>query len=409
MLNALIKEPERPVRNVMAQFIGVLIRHEFSKKDEWTNEVLKFIFDACSSSDAKVSEIGSSVFATLTDMAPDQFVHYIDSICGMFTAALLANDASGNLANPVIYNILIAMSHLIPLTTGNSQVEETYQGSVPYVLKALSGFAISDAEKFIFAFEFLDILSESTPNVLNFHLETIMEFCLTNARNTNLDDAVRVKIITFIGWVVRLRKKGMIKSKLVEPVIQVLFELMATNSGDADEEEEYYSESAESLSPMSCATQTMDTLALHIAAEKLIPPLLSLLEPALKGTDPLHKKAAYLCIAVISEGCSEAISTKYLRQLLDCVKVGITDSNSLVRNAALFALGQFSEHLQPEIAQYADEILPILFEFLQQVCVQIKMTGKEPKHIDRLFYAMETFCENLENALTPHLPLLMER
>lgn len=409
MLSALINEPEKSVRNTIAQFVGVLVRHEFSKKDEWTNEVLKFIFDACSASDPKLSEIGSSIFSTLTDIAPDQFAVYLDSICQMFTAALIASDANGNLANPVVYNILVAMSHLVPLSIGNSNAEETYQGSIPYVLKALSGLAIQDTDKFIIGFDFLDNLADSAPNLLNRHLELIVEFCLVVAKNAEFEDAVRVKIISFIGWLIRLKKKSIIKLKLVDPVIKVLFDLMATNPGEEDEEEEYYSESAESLSPMSCATQTMDTLALHIAPEKLIPPLLALLEPALKGTDPLQKKAAYLCMAVISEGCSEAISTKYLRQLLDCVKIGITDQNSIVRNSALFALGQFSEHLQPEISQYADEILPILFEFLQQVCVQIKMTGKEPKHIDRLFYAMETFCENLENALTPHLPMLMDR
>lgn len=175
------------------------------------------------------------------------------------------------------------------------------------------------------------------------------------------------------------------------------------------EEEEYFVGNTEISNPMTCATQTMDILALHVPPEKLIPPLLLLVEPAVQGDDILRKKAAYLCVAVIAEGCSEAICTKYLYPLLECVKAGITNPNSLVRNAALFALGQFAEHLQPEISQYANEILPILFEFLHQLCLQLRIDGKEPKHIDRMFYALETFCENLEDALVPHLPVFMER
>lgn len=31
------------------------------------------------------------------------------------------------------------------------------------------------------------------------------------------------------------------------------------------------------------------------------------------------------------------------------------------------------------------------------------------KHVDRMFYALETYCENLDDALVPHLPVLMER
>ena len=172
----------------------------------------------------------------------------------------------------------------------------------------------------------------------------------------------------------------------------------------------------------------MDLLALHIPPEKLLPPLLSLIEPALKGGNPQHKKAAYLSMAVIAEGCGEAICSKYLRLLLDCIKMGIVDQDTIVRNAAFFALGQFSEHLQPDISKYAEEVLPILFEFLHQLCNTIRVSffyffyikfylqfvvfqngGEEPKHIDRMFYALETYCENLEDAIVPHLPNLMER
>lgn len=34
---------------------------------------------------------------------------------------------------------------------------------------------------------------------------------------------------------------------------------------------------------------------------------------------------------------------------------------------------------------------------------------EEPKHIDRMFYALETFCENLEDAIVPYLPALLEQ
>lgn len=58
------------------------------------------------------------------------------------------------------------------------------------------------------------------------------------------------------------------------------------------------------------------------------------------------KKASHLALAVVVEGCSECIRTKYLESFLHCICEGITDPAGVVRNAALFALGQFSEHLQ---------------------------------------------------------------
>uniref|UniRef100_A0A182MKQ1 Importin N-terminal domain-containing protein n=1 Tax=Anopheles culicifacies TaxID=139723 RepID=A0A182MKQ1_9DIPT len=408
MLEAIVNESEKSVRNAITGFVGVLVKHEAEKEDGWMGEVLKFMFESTSSSDPKISELGSSVFATLTDVAPDQFMPHIEMVCQLFSTALMATEAGGNMATPVIYNILLGMSHLVPFIPGRQEIEQTYQDSIPYVLKALGAFAEQDSFKFIEAFDILENLAEESSRTLSPHMKLLIDFCLQLAGNTQLDDSVRVKTITYIGWLVRLKKKMIIKQKLVEPIVNALFALMSVAPDVEDEDEEYFG-SNEVSTPSTCATQSLDVLALHIPPKQLFPPLMALLEPALAGSDPLPKKAAYLSIAVIAEGCSEHICSKYLRVLVDVIKRGITDENVMIRNAALFALGQFSEHLQPEISQHADEILPILFEFLQQLCLQIRSGGKEPPHIDRVFYALETTCENLEDQVTPYLPMLMER
>lgn len=411
MLNSILNEQEKAVRSAIAQFVGVLVKHEFGKKDTWMTSVLKFIFDHCSSTDAQQSELGSSIFSILTDIAPDHFIPHIESICEMFSAALMATEASGNMVTPVIFNILEGMSHLVPFILGHMTAEQTYQKSIPYVVKALQGFAVQQPEQFVKAFDILESMADYTPKLLTSNIKLLIDFCLELAHNAQVDDAVRVRAVSYIGWLVRLKKKIILKQKMVEPIVQVVFSLMATagdDDDDEDDDEEYFVGSDES-SPRTTATQTMDLLALHVPPEKLLPPLLALIENALKGTDPLGKKAAYLSMAVVAEGCSETICSKYLSQLLDCIKVGIVDQNSVVRNAALFALGQFSEHLQPDISKFANEVLPILFEFLHQLCGQLRAGGAEPKHIDRMFYALETYTENLEDAIVPHLPVLMER
>lgn len=411
MLRAISTETERPVRNAITAFVGVLVRHEFGKNHEWEQHVLAFVFESIASTDPAVSELGSHTFATLTDNAPDQFVPHLQAIFNMYSAVLTSTAASGNMTSNTVYHILVGVGHLIPFSFGelNSLAERTFSDSIPYVLQALNGFAVKDSEQFINAFDILENLAEENVKVIAPHLQHIIEYCLSTIVNAELEDSIRVKTITYLGWLIRLRKKQIIKLKLVDRIIHTLFELMASPVEDDDEEEEYFG-SNEISTPMTCATQTMDVLALNVPPKQLIPSLLALLEPALKGDNPLHKKASYLCMAVIAEGCSEAISSKYLRPLLDCIKIGIVDNTPIVRNAALFALGQFSEHLQPEISQYASEILPILFKFLHELCLIIADNGQEPAHIDRVFYALETYCENLEDVgLVPYLPELMER
>ena len=411
LLQAIPNESEKSVRTAIAQVVGALVNHEFPKKDPWANDVLKFIFENSKSNDAAVCIIGSETFATLTETAPDQFIPHLETI-GMFCSqAMVVSEQANNMGNPVIFNLIMAMSHLVPFIIGHNTAEHIFGSSIPYVVKALDAFATqNDADKFIDAFDILENLADNAPKLLTNHITLLIEFCLTLSRNKELDDAIRVKVITYIGWVVRLKKKLILKQKLVDPILLVLFELMASPSDDTGDDTEEYFGSNENTSPMNCATQTLDVLALNIPPKNLIPPLLAILEPALQtSNDPLQKKAAYLSIAVIAEGCSSAICKKYLRPLLDVIKTGITDSNPVIRNSALFALGQFSEHLQPEISQYSEEVLPILFDYLNLLSNQIRAGAREPQHIDRVFYAVETFCENLEGALVPHLPILMER
>lgn len=87
------------------------------------------------------------------------------------------------------------------------------------------------------------------------------------------------------GWLVRLKKKAILKNKLLEPIIQVVFTLMGhpnengdDSDGESDGEDDYFTGN-DKCNPRTTATQTMDLLALHIPPEKLILPLLRLCEP----------------------------------------------------------------------------------------------------------------------------------
>ena len=76
---------------------------------------------------------------------------------------------------------------------------------------------------------------------------------------------------------------------------------------------------------------------------------------------------------------------------------------------ALYAVGQFSEHLQPDINRYADDILPVLFVYLANTCQTLASGQKVPRSIDRVFYALETFCETMESKMEPYVPTLMDQ
>ncbi|EDV96789.1 importin-4 [Drosophila grimshawi] len=404
MLQAMIAEQEKSVKNAIAQLIGSLVRHEEEKKDSWLAELLNFTYSHCSVDDPKESELGSSIFATLIDAAPDQFISHMDSICQMCAAVLMAAEAKGDLATPTVVNITMGMVSLMPFVPGHASAEQTVIKLLPLIIKTVSAFAQKgDAHEFSLVFDVIDNIAEYAPKLLNNNVKQLVEFCLETANNKQIDDSIRVQVLTFIGRVARIKKKVIVKQKLLEPILAVIFEMMCVETDLEDDE--YFSESNH---PVTSATQTLDLLAINMSPEKLIPPMLQLLEPALQNPDPLRRRAAFLCIAVIAEGCAEAICNKYLEVMLSIIKSGIVDSETPVRAVAFYALGQFSEHLQPEITKFASQILPVLFDFLHQLVVELKLGHPEPKHTQRMFYALETYCQNLEEDIVPHLPILME-
>ncbi|XP_030386346.1 importin-4-like isoform X2 [Scaptodrosophila lebanonensis] len=408
MLQALVEEKEKAVKTAIAQLVGALVRHEAEKRDSWLGELLNFIYDRCNSPDPKESELGASIFATLTDAAPDQFISHMPSICQMFSTVLIAAETRGDLATPTVSQIMLGMTYLVPFVIGHTEAEQLVLRAMPLIVKAVQAFAYKgNADEFSIVFEIMDSLAEYTPKLLNNHVKPLVEFCLDAASNKSVDDAIRVQVGLFIGHMVRLKKKLIVKQKLLEPILNVVFEMMCSEADGEDGDDLFAGES--NCTPVSAATQTLDLLALNMSPEKLIPPLLQLLEPALQSQDVLRRRAAFLCMAIIAEGCSEAVCAKYLPVMLNIINSGINDNSPQVRTAAFYALGQFSEHLQPEISKYAPQILPVLFDFLHQLVLELKMGRPEPKHMDRMFYALETFCEHLENDLEPHLPLLMDR
>lgn len=115
---------------------------------------------------------------------------------------------------------------------------------------------------------------------------------------------------------------------------------------DDDVNEDYFLGDPDQFTSTTIATQTLDLIALNIPPEKVVPYLLTRVEPALQGQDIYAQKAAYLAMAVLAEGCADHIRTKYLESFLKCIYDGIRNPNVVVRNAAFFALGQFAEHLQ---------------------------------------------------------------
>merc|ERR1711892_1117177 len=120
-----------------------------------------------------------------------------------------------------------------------------------------------DQDKAVTAIDIFDELIESEVAIVVPHIKPMVELCIKLAQNEEMDDSLRIKSVTFLGRLTRLKKKTIVKHKLYIPMIQVMFNIMAQQElPDEDEDEDD--------SPALAASQSLDILALNLPPEKYI-------------------------------------------------------------------------------------------------------------------------------------------
>lgn len=117
--------------------------------------------------------------------------------------------------HPNLYCCKIAL-----LTKTLFQTVHTYATMMPLIMTTIQTFTETDHFTFaIQSFELLDELCENMIVVITPHVKPLVHMCLTIIANKNIDELLKVKVISFIGWLARLKKKALVKHKLVEPIV----------------------------------------------------------------------------------------------------------------------------------------------------------------------------------------------
>ncbi|KAJ8956967.1 hypothetical protein NQ314_006627, partial [Rhamnusium bicolor] len=308
MLQALVNEQEKLVKNSIAQFIGIIGKHEFPD-NTWP-------------------ELGMYTLSIMTEISQSSYIVHAESFAILFTNIL--NNIT-ELKTNLAYYTVTTMKNLVPVIGGHQHMINIYHSLLPRVLEIISSTSQEDDKRTCDMFEILEELIEYAVAIVVPHIRLIIDMCLQIASNNSMAKSVQIKAVSVVGWLIRSKGKVVQKHKLVEPIIDVLILLMAQQPDD-EGNEEYFLGDPDQFTSITVATQTLDLIALHVPAEK--------------SGDIYAQKAAYLSLAVLAEGCAERIRHKYLEPFLKCVCSAIHNPNPVVRNAALFALGQFAEHLQ---------------------------------------------------------------
>ncbi|XP_064467073.1 importin-4-like [Ornithodoros turicata] len=403
ILQRLTIEKEKPVLTALGQLVATIAKNECQSSAQWS-ELQQFLNITTHSKNVEECQLGFYMVSLVASVAPEMFAPHLKPLFNLFGTCLQSTSDQ-----EVCFRVIKSMTALVN-SLGSDEVN-CFQALIPVAMEVIKKLGEVDEDKATEAMELFDELIGSEIAILLPHIKPLVKLCIDVARNRKFGNLFRVRSMCLLSWLISIKKKTIIKHKLIPELLEILFPIMSevSQDGELEDDEDDADENRSSQLPSACAAQVIDVMALHLPPEKLLPPLIQLIEKYLVSNDPFHKKAAYLAIAVVAEGCSEAIRQKHMQAFLHIICQGIRDPDLHVKNSALFALGQFADYLQPDIGKYASDVLPMLFNYLSETAEHLKLKGKNPPSLSKTFYALETFCETLEHDLVPYLPSLMEQ
>ncbi|XP_071764952.1 importin-4 isoform X2 [Centroberyx gerrardi] len=396
VLQAFTQESEHTVRHSLSQLSAVMVKHE--TPDRWP-ALLQLLNQSTKSNNPQDRQVGLLLLSKVVESNPEPFKPHYHQLLQLFGTVLQ------DLNNPTALYYCILTLTAMTAYTGSEEMNQM-RSLIPSLIVALKHLIKADQDQASEAMEVFDELMESEVSIIVPHIADIVHFCLEVGADTTLSDSLRVKALSCIAFLIRLKSKTVLKQKLLNPILQTIFPVLSAapppGEEDPEDEEDDSGDGTDNENPKHCAAQIIDTMALHMPPEKLFQQLMPLTQACLASENPYERKGGLMCLAVLAEGCADHIRTKMLSSVLQTVCQSLSDSNQVVRSAGLFALGQFSEYLQPEVSKYCGEIMPLLLGYMS--CLNQAKVG----HVTKAFYALENFMENLGAEIAPYLPTLMD-
>lgn len=396
VLQAFTQESEHTVRHSLSQLSAVLVKHE--TPDRWP-ALLALLNESTKSNNPQDRQVGLLLLSKVVESNPEPFKPHYRQLLQLFGRVLQDVD------NPTaLYYCVLTLTSMTAYT--GTEEMNLMRSLVPTLIIALKHLIKADQDQASEAMEVLDELMESEVSIIVPHIADIVRFCLEVSADTTLSDSLRVKALSCIACLIRLKSKTVLKHKLLNPILQTVFPVLSAaplpGEEDPEDQEKDKEDDSDSLNPKHFAAQVIDTMALHMPPEKLFHQLMPLTQACLASENPYERKAGLMCLAVLAEGCADHIRTKMLSSMLQAVCQSLSDSSQVVRSAGLFALGQFSEHVQPEVSKFSSEVMPLLLGYMSA------LNQAKIGHVTKAFYALENFLENLGEKIEPYLPTLME-
>jgi len=309
-LTSILVEPEKLVSSGLCELIATLAKHEM--ETGWP-QLQELLMGKVESPEAKDRVLALRLLSVLAETAGAQMKKNLEDWLVLLRKTLQDGEEE------VCFLSILTLTHLVSQAgPGEGKV---YQQIIPDVIKKIELLAKTNEEHATQALDIFDVLMEQdNGEIVVPHIKPIVELCLILSAEKSLDDPIRIKAVTFLGLLTKLKRKTIVKHKLYIPMIDVIFSIMAC---DEEDENDCCSSNNNCCgnddSTVPAARQALDILALSLPSDKYITTLLKHVEPALANPSPFSQRAALQALAVSADGCQDHIREKYLASFLQAL------------------------------------------------------------------------------------------
>lgn len=197
VLQALQNETEHTVRHSLSQLCAVLVKHE--TPDRWP-ALLALLNQSTKSNNPQDRQVGLLLLSKVVGSNPEPFKPHYKQLLQLFGTVLL------DLNNPTALYYCILTLTAITAYTGTEEMN-LMRSLIPKLLIALKHLIQADQDQASEAMEVFDELMESEVSIVVPHIAEIVRFCLEISADVSLSDSLRVKALSCIAVLIRLKSK----------------------------------------------------------------------------------------------------------------------------------------------------------------------------------------------------------
>lgn len=386
LLARLYVEENNLVRMSLAALISILAQKLITDSGELWGELLEFLLKCSESQNESHREVAMVLFRALAENIGQHLKPHFNTLQGIFVRGLQdSHDA-------VKIEALRALSVLVEYLDTDEEVDN-FKAVVHPMVESVKYFVSKDDEEAAaVAFEAFDNLAESGAPVLFDQLQLLVPMMADVMMNKNIDVKIRDKAAMFVSSLIENKPGKIVKHDFVPLLLNCCFTVLIEPVEDPEEE----------FTAEKIGIEVLDALANHTPKQVVFNHCMGHAAKMLQEQNPVCRRAGLMIIASLAEGLAEMMVND-LPQLIEAAVRGAQDNTTIVRNAAVEAIIMMADHLQPDILEYHEQILPACLTILDNTSEKVSVKK-------RVCIAVDAFCGELDaSVMMPYIDPLMKR